>query len=77
MVAVTGDYIVINQGAPNGKYWVNFKSRKIGEAGRIQAISDGQGNIATVIAGLMASGYNKSQIIYNGSPLTDVYHRGF
>ena len=77
MAVGTDDYIVINQGVPNGKYWVNFKANKNNNPDRIQSIFDGYGNVKSLIDNLMASGYNKSQILYNGRPLTDVFHRSF
>ena len=45
------------------------------EAGRIQAMLDGQGDINSVIANLLSNGYNKGQILYNGRPLTDTFHK--
>ena len=77
MVVGLNDYVVINQGSPNGKYWVNFKANKTNSIGRIQSIFDGQGDIKSIIDNLLASGYNKSQIIYNGRTLTDVFQRNF
>ena len=41
----------------------------------LNAMFDGEGNINTLIANLLSSGYNKSQILYNGRPLTDTFHK--
>ena len=72
---IGNDYIVINQFAPKGKYWINFMGKQSNEAGRIQAMLDGQGDINSVIANLLSNGYNKGQILYNGRPLTDAFHK--
>ena len=77
MAVATNDYIVINQGVPNGKYWVNFQANKKDNPGRIQSIFDGHGSVKTLINNLMASGYNRSQIIFNGRSLADGGHCSF